>query len=126
VCNSSAADQLGTQGIRVNALSQFGVPAQMWRFWNGDMANGIMYADADLTTVRQEFAFQAPGQLFIPTFNLQGGLDIVLQVDSSAITTRTYMPVIVAPVNASAGPEQTQGARVKGSPTQAIVSRSEN
>ena len=38
VQNSSAADELGLS-IRVNALSQFGVEVNMWRFWNG-LANG--------------------------------------------------------------------------------------
>tara|TARA_R100001129_G_scaffold108633_1_gene74545 strand:- start:176 stop:1147 length:972 start_codon:yes stop_codon:yes gene_type:complete len=125
VQNDSAADELGAQGIRVNALSQFGVEVNMWRFWNGDLANGIMYSEPVLTTM-QTYATQVAGFLFIPTFNLAGGQDIVLQVNSTANTTRTYTPVIVAPVSASSGPAETQTARVKGSPTAAIVARSEN
>ena len=125
VQNDSAADELGTQGIRVNALSQFGVEVNMWRFWNGDLANGIMFAEPTQTT-HQKWAFEVAGLLFIPTFNLAGGQDIVLQVNSTAGTTRTYTPVIVAPVNARAGPSESQTARVKGSPTAAIVARSEN
>ena len=123
--NESFADEFGTQGIRVNALSEFGVEVGMWRFWNGDLANGILYADP-ATTTRQTIAVAANGTLFLPLFNLAGGSDVVLQVNSTTGTTRTYTPVIVAPVNARAGPEQTQTARVKGSPTQAIVSRAEN
>tara|TARA_R110002020_G_C16291179_1_gene772447 strand:- start:298 stop:1272 length:975 start_codon:yes stop_codon:yes gene_type:complete len=125
VQNDSAADELGTQGIRVNSLSQFGVEVNMWRFWNGDLANGIMFAEPTQTS-HQKWAFEVAGFLFIPTFNLAGGQDIVLQVNSTAATTRTYTPVIVSPVNARAGPAETQTARVKGSPTAAIVARSEN
>lgn len=116
----------GAQGVRVNALSEFGVEASMWRFWNGNLANNVLFADPATSQVQQQISTVTNGYLFIPTFNLQGGQDVVLQINPTAAVTLTATPVIVAPVNARAGPEQTQSARVKGSPTAAIVARSEN
>jgi len=122
VQNDSAADQLGSQGIRLMAQSQFGLDADFIRLFNGDLANGIMYADDDLSTTAQNYAFEVAGGLFIPAYNLVGG-DVVLQVDSSEATTRTYTPVLVAAFNAKEGKGVRQTAAVVGN-TSAIIKAS--
>lgn len=98
--NSSAADQIGAQGVRVNALGDYGLEFEMLRFLNGDMANGIMYADNEVTsTGGQLYATSVKGGMLLPVYGLVGG-NIALQVNSSATTTRTYTPVITKPVGA--------------------------
>lgn len=125
VQNDTAADQLGTQGIRVQALGDFGMETSMWRWLNGDLLNGIMYADNDLTTVRQEYAFESAGCMLLPVFGLTGG-DIVLQVDSSAATTRTYTPVITNPTGGKSAPDVVQTQRARSNTAKTIVARTEN
>lgn len=106
--NDSAADQL--TGVRITSQSDFSVTPAMYQAFNGDLYNGILYADDDASTTQQTYAIQVAGGLFIPTFGLTKSSDLVLQVNSSAATTRTYTPVITAAVNAreGQGPVQTQ------------------
>jgi len=125
VQNDSAADELGGQGIRIQALGAYGMEASMWRWMNGDMLNGIMYADNDLTTVRQEYSFEVAGCMLLPCFGLAGG-DIVLQVDSSAATTRTYTPIITAAKGGREAPEVRQTQAAPSNTAKAIVGRTEN
>ena len=125
VSNDSPADELGSQGIRIEALSSFGLEASMWRWMNGDLSNGIMYADSGLTSLRQEYDFQVAGVMLIPCFGLTGG-DIVLQVDSSQVTTRTYTPIITSANGGKDQPEVRQTQRAPSNTAQAIVSRTEN
>jgi len=108
VQNDSAADEV--TGIRIVSQSDFSIDPDMWRAFNGDMYNGILYADDDASTTQQTYAVQVAGGLFIPLFGLSMSDDIRLQVNSSASTTRTYTPVITAPINgaAAAQPVQTQ------------------
>ena len=124
VSNDSAADELGSQGIRIEALSSFGLEASMWRWMNGDLANGIMFAD-DGQSTHQKFDFEVKGVLLIPCFGLAGG-DIVLQVDSSQATTRTYTPIITSANGGREQPEVRQTQRAPSNTAQAIVSRTEN
>jgi hypothetical protein len=125
VQNDSAADELGTQGIRVQALGDYGFEASMWRWLNGDMLNGIMYADNDASTTQQTFAVQTDGALLLPVFGLAGG-DIVLQVDSSSTTVRTYTPVITSPAGARQSAEVRQTQPARSNVAQAVASRTEN
>jgi hypothetical protein len=97
VQNQTANDQLGTQGIRINALSDYGFETEMIRFLNGDMQNGIMFADAVGNPAAQTFLSQIPGCEMISTFGLAGG-DLSVQVDSTAVTVRTYTPILTSPV----------------------------
>ena len=96
VQNDSAADELGGQGIRCNPLSDYGFEAEMIRFLNGDMNNGIAYADS-ATATSQTYLSSLPGIEYFATFGLAGG-DITLQVDSTAVTTRTYTPILTSPL----------------------------
>jgi len=122
VQNDSLSDELGSQGIRLMAQSQYGLDPDFIRLFNGDLANGVMYADDDASTTQQTFAFEVKGSLFIPAYNLVGG-DVVLQVDSNAATTRTYTPVLVAAFNAKESGTVRQTAAVVGN-TSAIIKSS--
>ena len=121
VQNDSSADELGSQGIRLMSQSAYGLDVDFLRTFNGDLMNGIMYADDDLSTTALTYAQQVKGVVFIPTLNLVGG-DVVLQVDSTTSTTRTYTPVMVSQFNA----KETEGVRqtvsVSGNTSKAILS----
>lgn len=125
VQNDAYSDQLGAQGIRIEALSSFGLEASMWRWMNGDLSNGIMYANNQANPLQQTFDYQVPGTMLIPCFGLAGG-DIVLQVDSSAVTTRTYTPIITSANGGKDQAEVRQTQRATSNTAQAIVSRTEN
>ena len=109
--NDSADDQM--TGIRVVSQSDFSLDMDMFRAFNGDLYNGIVYADDDVSVTAQQYAVSCAGGLFLPLFGLSMDDDIRLQVNSSAATTRTYTPVITAPINGAA---ESQGRQ-----TQAVV-----
>ena len=126
VQNSDAfADNLGTQGIRVNALGSFGMDLEMWRWMNNDMANGMMWGNTAAAEASQTYATALPGTLLLPVFGLKGG-DCILQVDSSAANTRTYTPIITNQVGAKQGKEVRQTQAAPGNTAQTIVARVEN
>ena len=112
----AAQDNLGNQGIRPLVLSQFGLPADLHRWANGDLNNEIMAylptVDAVANTVSQRAFCKTLGTIFIPLYNAAGG-DVVLAVDNGAnVVTRTYTPVITAPIGATeiSGVKQTKAS----------------
>lgn len=121
VQNDSGSDGLGSQGIRINALSDYGLEAEMLRFLNGDMFNGIQYNMAAGSGI-QAFTTEVKGVWLIPVFGLAGG-DIVLQVDSSEATTRTYTPVLTAPVGGKESSDVKQTQRQTSNTAKAILNR---
>ena len=128
VQNDTPTDNLGTQGIRVQPLGPNGLEAQMWRWLNGDLENGIMYADSSDVLVgnHQNYAFELGGQLLLPVFGLQGG-DIILQVDTGAAPcTRTYTPIISQQINASPEKQPRQTEAVRGNAAAALIAPTKN
>jgi len=124
VQNDTAADELGTQGIRIHALGAFGLDPDLYRMLNGDLDNGV-HAGVDGTSTSQlQYFQQVPGCLFIPTYQLSGG-DVIAEVDSSAVTTRTYSLVITSPVNAKEADSVKQTEAVKVSTAGSILRRAE-
>ena len=98
VFNDSEADEYGSQGIRINQLSDFGIPISMYRSNNGDSRNGLMWNKGSTDPLDvQTYSTRLSGAILIPVFGLTGG-DVVLSVDSSAATTRRYLPIMTAPV----------------------------
>ena len=121
VLNDSEADELGNQGIRIEALSEFGIPASMYRATNGDMQNGLMFNKGSTNAEEvQDFSSRLSGALFIPTYGLAGG-NIVAYVDSSAGTTRRYIPVITNPVGAQRKPDTRQTQALIGNTAKAVL-----
>lgn len=121
--NNSAADQFGTQGIRIMSQSAYGLDPDFFRVFNGDLGNGIMYAIDGTSTTELQYAVEVAGGLLIPTYNLSTNGDVVLQVDSSEATTRTYTPVITAPFGARESAEARQTKAVPANTSQAILNR---
>jgi len=115
-------DQINSQGIRVNALSQYGVPLSMWRMQNGDLQNGIMYNAGNDGTELQAFASRAKGSIFIPTYGLSGGGDVPLSVGSSAATTRRYIPVLTWNIGSTESDTNRQTQPVLGDTRRATLS----
>jgi len=99
VFNDSEADEYGSQGLRINALSDFGIPITMYRAQNGDMSNGIEWnkGNTNVDSV-QTFAARLSGAILIPTLGLTGG-DVIMSVDSSASTTRRYLPILTSSIS---------------------------
>ena len=103
--NDSAADEYGSNGVRPLALSQFGMPVDLHRWANGNLNNEIMaylpqtaplaHGGSTGSFINQQTPFVSTlGQLFVPLYNVAGG-DVVLIIDSSAATTRSYSRVLV-------------------------------
>ena len=118
----AAQDNLGNQGIRPLVLSQFGLPADLHRWANGDLNNEIMAylptvndiaAAGAYGNITSQTAFSKTlGTIFIPLYNAAGG-DVVLAVNNGAnVVTRTYTPVITAPIGATeiSGVRQTKAS----------------
>jgi hypothetical protein len=100
--------------------SAYGLDVDFLRTFNGDLYNGVLYGDDDASTTQLTYAQEVAGSIFIPTFNLVGG-DVVLQVDSSAATTRTYTPVLVSAYNAKETVGTRQTVSVAGNTSKAIL-----
>ena len=121
IFNDSADDQYASQGIRINALSDFGIPISMLRSNNGDLVNGL-YWNQGSTSVDdvQTRATRLSGAIMIPCFGLTGG-DLQTQVDSSAATTRQFLPVLTAPVGGKANEPVRQSQTVVGNTAKATL-----
>jgi len=121
IFNDSEDDQYGSQGIRINQLSDFGIPISMYRSNNGDSRNGIMWNKGSSTQNDvQTYSTKLSGAIVIPVFGLTGG-DIVLSVDSSAVTTRRYLPCLTAPVGGKSNEPVRQTQGVKGNTASATL-----
>jgi len=121
--NDSAADELGSQGVRINALSDYGQEANQLRMNNGDLANGIEYHNGG-GSGSQTYATQALGTIFIPTYGLTGG-DVAIQCDSTTATTRTWLPVITQPIGGKQGNEVRQTQKAPQNTAKAILRKTE-
>ena len=121
VFNDSEADEYGTQGLRINALSDFGIPISMYRSSNGDTRNGIMWNKGSTNADDvQTYATRLSGAIVIPTLGLTGG-DVVMVVDSTTATTRRYMPILTAPVGGKSNEPVRQTQGVKGNTAAATL-----
>ena len=124
VQNDSAADQLN--GIRVISQSDYSLSPGQIRAFNGDLSNGIMYADDDVSTTAQQVAVSCAGGMMLPLFGLTTNDDLRLIVNSSAVTTRTYTPILTSPISGKAEPQGTQTEALIASPATAILDRAED
>lgn len=123
--NDADLDELGVQGVRANALGDYGFSASMMRFVTDELKNGIIFGDEGASTTAAQFATSRLGCFILPTFGLTGG-DVYLQVDSTAATTRTYSPVLRGPVGSSAIGGGVQTLMVPAEPSSALVRAVEN
>ena len=122
VLNDDVADNIGSEGIRINALSNFGIQPDQWRMVNSDLMNGVEFnSGSTLGTNQLQYAQGVAGALLIPVFNLTLGDVTVTVSNGAAATTRRYFPVITYPVGGKQGVEQKQQATVVGSSSRAIL-----
>ena len=123
VQNDSDADQLTS--VRIVSQSDYSLPLNMIRALNGDTYNGVLYAQDGATTVglTQMYVSQdSPGNLFIPLLGLQLSDDLRLQVLGDTATTRTYTPVITAPVKGAGAPAASQTQAVRSNTASSVLS----
>lgn len=98
-----AADNIGTQGIRVHLLGSFGLEPSLLRYLNSDLSNGLMYADPTNNTQSQTYETAVEGAIFIPTYNAVGG-DLVLEVDyTTAAQSYTFQPIMTSSLSGKQG-----------------------
>jgi hypothetical protein len=121
IFNQAEEDNIGTQGIRINALSDFGIPISMYRSNNGDSRNGIMWnkGSSDPDDV-QSYATRLSGSILIPTLGLTGG-DIVCVIDSKSAQTRRFIPILTSPVGGKSNEPVRQTQGVKGNTAAATL-----
>ena len=125
VQNDSDAAEFNAQGIRANALSDYGFTASMMGFITNELQNGIQYGDEGASTTAQIFAVQRNGCNMIPLFGLAGG-DVYLQVDSSAATTRLYTATMRLPVAGGEIDNTVQTVTSAADPSSVMVGRTAN
>ena len=127
--NAGPLDDFGPQGIRVQALGPNGMEPQFWRWLNGDLENGIVFADSTNALIpsgQQAITSELAGQLLLPVFGLQGG-DIILQVDTGAGGgLRTYTPIISQQINAAPEKQPRQTEQVTGNAARALLAPTKN
>ena len=99
VLNDSEADEYESTGaIRINALSSFSIPIDMYRSNNGDLVNGLYWNKGNTNTdLIQTRATRLSGAIVIPVFGLTGG-DVIATVSSTSTTTRRYLPIMTSAV----------------------------
>lgn len=125
VQNDDEADNMGAQGIRSLALSQFGMDLSMHRWANGELGNGIMFTNPALDATAQTYATSRAGALFLPLYGLAAG-DITLLVDNGAnATTRLYTPVMTAPIRGTAEARPRQTVKSPGNAQKAVLQRTD-
>jgi len=120
VQNDANADALGQQGIRIMDQSAYGLDVDFLRTFNGDLSNGVMYAEDGNVDTRLSYAQEVNGAIFIPTLNMVGG-DLILQVDSTDVTVRTYTPVLISSFNSRETSGTRQTASIVGNTSKAIL-----
>ena len=119
------SDDLGTQGIRSLALSQFGMPISLQRWANGEMNNGVAWTNPAASISSQTYASYRRGALMLPLYGLNAG-DITLLVDNGATgTTRLYSPVITSPLAGTKPKEPKQTIRAPGNNARKVIQRTE-
>jgi hypothetical protein len=106
--NDTAADEYGTDGIRVRNGGFAQIPLQYMHLINGDLVRGYPLANVAGDDKSQTYATASKGLLFIPTFKLNPGADLQIDVQSSETTTRYYFPVFCNPINSKDSPAPNQ------------------
>jgi len=124
IFNDSAADELGNLGVRINAISDFGLPADFYRAQNGDAVNGITFnSGSQLTGSQLAFTQKVEGSLLVPTFGLTTqDISLTLDDNSGSSTTRKFLPIITYPINQKPTDTTRQTQAVIGNTSSAILS----
>jgi hypothetical protein len=124
IFNDSASDELGNLGVRINAISDFGLPADFYRAQNGDAVNGIQFnSGSQLTGSQLAFTQKVEGSLLVPTFGLTTqDISLTLDDNSGSSTTRKFLPIITYPISQKVTDTSRQTQAVVGNTASAILS----
>lgn len=120
LCNDAVTDTDITD-IRIVSQSDFAMDVDMWRMLNGDLGNGIMYADEDLSTTQLTYAQQCGGAIFLPLYGLSLKDDLRMQITATTAGTLSLTPVIVSPIAGKPAPTQVQTQAVPTNVAQAVL-----
>jgi len=123
--NAEAADNLGTQGVRVHLLGAFGLEPSLLRYLNSDLSNGLQYAADGVSTTEQQYAIEVDGAIFIPTYMAKGG-DIQLEVDFGAAAdgqSYTFQPIMVSNLGGKRGEMTRSTASQPSNTAKSILGR---
>ena len=135
VMNNAAADNLGANGIVNLSQGPYGLDADFLRLMNGDLSgeislyttvasNGFDGGGAGVNQPVVAAEIQVPGSIFIPTFGLQTGSDVILLVDSTAAgSDRIFIPVLTASASSAVETQPVQSSAVKTNTQKAILDR---
>ena len=107
--------------FRVVSQSDWNMDTAYWRFVNGDLQNGVLFASDDLSATANSYAQLCAGTTLIPTLGLSRSDDVRLQVTAAAARTATFTPVLVAGFNAGEGSQPQQTQRVPTNTSRAIL-----
>lgn len=121
--NTEAADNIGTQGIRVHLLGAFGLEPSLVRYLNSDLSNGLQYAADGVSLTAQQYDIEVPGAIFIPTYMATGG-DLQLEVDfTTAAQSYTFQPIMVAGVDGRTGMDTRSTQSAPANTSKSVLQR---
>ena len=121
--NTEAADNIGTQGIRVHLLGAFGLEPSLVRYLNSDLSNGLQYAADGVSLTAQQYDIEVPGAIFIPTYMATGG-DLQLEVDfTTAAQSYTFQPIMVASVEGRTGMDTRSTQSAPANTSKSVLQR---
>lgn len=120
---TEAADNIGTQGVRVHLLGAFGLEPSLVRYLNSDLSNGLQYAADGVSLTSQQYDIEVAGAIFIPTYMAEGG-DIQLEVDfTTAAQNYTFQPIMVAGVSGRTGVETRSTQSAPANTSKSVLQR---
>ena len=129
------ATEADITAFRIVSQSDWSMDSSYWRFLNGDLQGGVVWASeasnaGDPTGLTGALAGQQSGPTvgqsctatyFLPTLGLSRQDDVRLQLTTAAARTVTFTPVLVAGFNAAEGAQPSQTQRVPTNTSRAIL-----
>jgi hypothetical protein len=122
-------------GFRIVSQSDWSMDSSYWRFLNGDLQGGVVWASeasnaGDPAGLTGALAGQQSGPTvgqscvatyFLPTLGLSRSDDVRMQITTAAARVVTFTPVLVAGFNASEGAQPSQTQRIVTNTSRAIL-----
>ena len=125
-------------GFRIVSQSDWSMDSSYWRFLNGDLQGGVVWAAeasnaGDPAGLTGALAGQQSGPTvgqsctatyFLPTLGLSRSDDVRMQITTAAARTVTFTPILVSGFNASEGSQPQQTQRIVTNTSKAILDTS--
>jgi len=119
--------------IQVISQSDYQMTTAYWRMINGDMNNGVLYADETLsnagvavTSTNLQVVQLVPGCLFVPTYGLTLASDVRILATFAAARAFQFLPIITAPAGSRTMGGQRQTQAVKTNVAQSVLDASDS